>query len=67
MYLAIQKVTAVNSISTVKAISTHFSDVKRLAERTIASARYGKARVTMARLRFSHQSAMTIRNGNRHR
>lgn len=65
--LTTQQVTAVSSISIVKAMNIHFSEVNKLAERTSASARSGKARATMARHRFSHQSAMTIRKGNRHR
>ena len=65
--LAIRQVTAASSISIVKAMNIHFSEVNKLAERTSASARSGKACVTMARHRFSHQSAMTIRKGNRHK
>jgi len=67
IHLASQQVVASNSISTVMAINVHFSDVKKLAARTIASARSGKTRVTDASPRFSHQSAMIIREGNRHR
>lgn len=67
MPLTAQKVTAANNISSVNTIRDHFNDVRELARFTIESARSGKVRVTQARLRFSHQSLMTIRKGKMHR
>jgi len=45
--------------------STHFSDVEKLANFTSASNLCGNARVITARLRFSTQSEITIKKGNR--
>ena len=67
MPLTIRIITAVNSISTVSTTRVHFSDVKKLAELTTQSTVSGKELVTKTRLRFSHQSMMMIRKGNRHK